>query len=174
MGHSGSYTASTEKGVDELVSRWCSAYRRSDPERLAALETGEVEIVDRFGAWHDLVGRKARNGFWTDGFEMLRREDFHPECTVQHVHLTRWNLAIAQVTVSYHDGIALKGGERVPPFSEIHTFVLVRTKGGWLFSAQDIVPQNCPEQGEGSARSSDSSSRVWGNQHAVEALSGGH
>ena len=39
LGHSGSLTASTEKGLDELVSRWCSAYRRSDPERVAALET---------------------------------------------------------------------------------------------------------------------------------------
>lgn len=75
---------------------------------------------------------------------------------------------------SYAEGIALKGGERILPFSEIHTLILVRAKGGWLFSAQDIVRRNRPKQREGSARSSDSSSRVWGNQNAVAALSGGH
>lgn len=75
---------------------------------------------------------------------------------------------------SYAEGIVLKGGERILPFSEIHTLILVRAKGGWLFSAQDIVRRNCPKQREGSARSSDSSSRVWGNQNAVAALSGGH
>lgn len=65
-----------EKAVHELASSWCSAYRSSDPERLAALETREIEIVDRFGEWHHLIGLKARVHFWEDGFDVVSRRDF--------------------------------------------------------------------------------------------------
>jgi hypothetical protein len=44
----------------DLASSWCSAYGSSDPERLAALETREVEIVDRFGDWRYLTGLRER------------------------------------------------------------------------------------------------------------------
>jgi hypothetical protein len=46
------------------------------------------------------------------------------------------------VKVSYKGGIALKDGDRVPPFSEIHTLVLVKADGTWLISGQEIVQQN--------------------------------
>lgn len=130
-----------ETAAHNVASSWCSAYRSSDPKRLAALETREKEIVDRFGDWHHLIGLKAREQFWKDGFDMTSREDFLPECSVQHVRLIGLNTAIAQVTVSYHAGIALKGGDRVPPISEIHTLVLVKVEGRWLISAQNIVQQ---------------------------------
>jgi hypothetical protein len=125
---------------------------------LAALETQELEIVDRFGDWHHLIGIKAREHFWEDGFDMTSRKHFRPECTVQHVRLIGRNVAIGQVTVSFDDGIVLKDGGRIPPFSEIHTFVLVRVEGTWRISVQDIVQQNSREQGEGSTRSSDQAS----------------
>jgi ketosteroid isomerase-like protein len=134
-----------EKGAHDLVSSWCSAYRQSDPERLVALETGEIEIVDRFGDWHHLIGLKDREGFWEDGFDMIRRKDFHPACTVEYVRLIRSDVAIVQATVSYNQGIALKGDDRIPPFSEIHTFVLVKAEDTWLISAQNIVQQNFGE-----------------------------
>jgi hypothetical protein len=66
--------------VQDLASSWCSAYRGSDPERLAALETREIEIVDRFGEWHHLIGLKARVHFWEDGFDMAGLKDFRPAC----------------------------------------------------------------------------------------------
>ena len=131
-----------EKSAHELVSAWCSAYRGSDPKRLAALETGEFDIVDRFGDWHDLIGLKAREQFWNDGFEMTSRKDFRPECSVQHVRRIGLNAAIAQVALSYDAGIALKDDDSIPPFSEIHTMVLVKVEDAWLISAQDIVQQN--------------------------------
>jgi hypothetical protein len=148
-----------EKGAQDLVSSWCSAYREMDPERLAALETGEIEIVDRFGDWYHLIGLKSRERFWEDGFDMIRREEFRPECAVKHVRLIRSEVAIVQATVSYTQGIALKG-DRIPPFSEIHTFVLVKVQGTWLISAQDIVQQNSKEQREGSAHSFDPAQRA--------------
>jgi len=102
--------------------------------------------------WHDLIGLKAREHFWADGFAMIRQEEFSPQCTVQHFRLTRWNAGIAQVTVFYNEGIALEGGERIPPFSEIHTFLLERVKSGWLISAEDIVQQNYREGSVHSSR----------------------
>jgi len=63
-----------EKAAHDLASSWCSEYRRSDPERLAALETPEMEIVDRFGDWHHLIGLNAREHFWKDGFDMTSRK----------------------------------------------------------------------------------------------------
>lgn len=131
-----------EAGAHDLAGSWCSAYRRSHPERLAALETPEIEIVDRFGNWHHLIGLKARAQFWKDGFDMTTRKDSHPECFIQHVRLTGLKAAIAQVTVSYDEGIALADGNRIPPFSEIHTLVLANVAGRWLITAEDIVQQN--------------------------------
>ena len=150
------------KNANELVSG------RSDPKELAALETGEFQIVDRFCDWHDLIGLKARAHFWTDGFAMIRREEFFPQCMVQHVRLTPWNAGIAQLTVSYNRGIALEGGERIPPFSEIHTFLLARVESGWLVSAEDIVQQNYLESRE---YSPDLSSRPPSEQSGAKAAS---
>ena len=137
-----------EEAVHDLASSWCSAYRSSDPERLAALETREIEIVDRFGEWHRLIGLKARVHFWEDGFNMVSLKDFWPACIVHHVRLIGLNAAVVQVKVSYGEGIALKNGDRIPRFSEIHTFVLVKVQGTWLITAQNIVQQNSQEQGQ--------------------------
>jgi hypothetical protein len=142
-----------EKGAHDLISSWCSSYRQSDPARLAAMETGEIEIVDRFGDWHHLIGQKSQERFWKDGFDMIRREEFRPECAVQHVRLIRADVAIVQATVSYNEGIALQGDDRIPPFSETHTFVLVMAKGYWLISAQNIVQQNSRELKPGTSPS---------------------
>lgn len=100
-----------------------------------------MEIVDRFGDWHHLIGLKAREQFWKDGFDMIRSKDFHPECTIEHVRLIRLDIAIVQARVSYDHGISLKGGDRIPPFSEIHTFVVMNIDEIWLISVQDIVQQ---------------------------------
>jgi hypothetical protein len=134
-----------ETPARDLASSWCSAYTSSDPKRLAALETREVQIVDRFGDLHRLIGLKAREHFWEDGFEVTSRKDFRPKCTVRHVRLIGLNAAIAQVVVSYDEGIALKDDDQIPPFSEVHTLVLVNVENTWLISAQDIVHQNSRE-----------------------------
>ena len=139
--HTGVATVPGETAVHDLASSWCSAYGSFDAERLAALESREMEVVDRFGGWHHPIGLEAREQFWKDGIYMTSRKDFHPECTVQHVRLIGSNAAIVQVTVSYDEGIALKGGDRIAPFSEIHTLFLAKAEGRWLISAQDVVQQ---------------------------------
>ena len=70
---------------------------------------------------------------------MKGRKGFHPECIVRDVRLVGRNTAIVRVAVSYNDGIALEGGDRIPPFSEIHKLALVKVEGTWRVSAQDIA-----------------------------------
>jgi len=96
-----------------------------------------METVDRFGDWHHPIGLEAREQFWKDGIDMTSRKEFRPECTVQHVRLIGLNAAVVQVMVFYHDGIALKGADRISAFSEIHTLFLATAEGRWLISAQD-------------------------------------
>lgn len=134
-------STSNSRGARDLVESWCSAYAQSDPVRLAGLEMMEVEIVDRFGDWHHLNGLRGRERFWREGFDMIPTEEFHPTCAIEHVRAIRSDLAIAQAKVSYDQGITLKGNERIPPFSEIHTFVLMKNGHAWLISAQDIIRQ---------------------------------
>jgi hypothetical protein len=55
------------------------------------------------------------------------------------------NAAVVQVMVLYHEGIALKGGDRISAFSEIHTLFLAKAEGRWLISAQDVVQQSSSE-----------------------------
>jgi ketosteroid isomerase-like protein len=139
--HTSLGTTHEEKGARDLIESWCSAYGQSDSERLVPLEMNEVEIVDRFGDWHHLTGLKDRERFWRAGFDMIRSKDFHPKCTIEHVRVIRSDIAVVQTRVSYDHGISLKGGDRIPPFSEIHTFVVMKTDEIWLISVQDIVQE---------------------------------
>jgi hypothetical protein len=102
--------------------------------------------VDRFGDWHHLTGLKDRERFWREGFDVIRTKDFHPECTIEHIRLIRLDFAIVQAKVSYDQGISLKGGDRIPPFSEIHTFVVMKINDIWLISAENIVQKTSPNR----------------------------
>jgi len=84
---------------------------------------------------------------------MANRKDFHPECTVRDVRLIGMNTAVVRVAVSYANGIALEGGELIPPFSEIHRLALVKVEGTWRISGEDIMQQNSRGWEEGSALS---------------------
>lgn len=130
-----------QTGARGLIKSWCSAYAHSDPERLAAFEMNDVETVDRFGDWHHLTGLQDRQRFWRRGFDMIRSRDFHPKCTIEHARVIRSDVAIVQARVSYDRGISLKGGDRFLPFSEIHTFVVMKADDIWLISEHDIVQE---------------------------------
>jgi hypothetical protein len=134
-----SATASEEKQANDLVESWCSSYGKLDARQLAALGTGEVQIVDRFGKGHHLIGAADHERFWNEWFATIVKKDFHPECTLQYARFIRPEVAILQARVFYKQGIRSKGGERIPAFSEIHTFVAAVNGDLWRISAQAIV-----------------------------------
>jgi ketosteroid isomerase-like protein len=130
---------SAVRAVRELVERWCAAYGDLDEKKLAVVESPDIETVDRFGEEHVAKQRPDEERFWAEGFEMIRREGFHPVCTIEEIRLTRTDVMIVHVEISYVGGIALKGGDYIPPFSEIHTFLVSKDEAVWRIAAHDIT-----------------------------------
>jgi ketosteroid isomerase-like protein len=130
---------SAVRAVRELIERWCGAYGDLDEKELAALESPDIEIVDRFGEVHAAKQRPDEEHFWAEGFEMIRKEDFHPVCTVEEIRSTRPDVMIVHVEIAYPGGIPLKGGDFIPPFSEIHTFLVSRDEAVWQIAGHDIT-----------------------------------
>lgn len=136
--------AAEEKPPRELIRTWCSAYSDLNPKEMADLETAGVEVVDGFGDEHHFMSRNDRERFWDEGFQMIDTQEFHPQCILQHIRLLHPGVAIVQATVSYPHGIRLKGGERIRPYSEIHTFVVAKNEETWLIAAHNFTRQVLP------------------------------
>jgi ketosteroid isomerase-like protein len=130
---------SAVRPVRELIERWCTAYGDLNEKELAALESPDVEIVDRFGELHVAKQQTDQERFWAEGFEMIRREDFHPVWAIEEIRSTRPDVVIVHADISYSGGIPLKGGDYIPAFSEIHTFIVPRDKAGWRIVGHDIT-----------------------------------
>jgi hypothetical protein len=138
-----SSTIEERRGL-QLIKRWCSAYAQLNPARIAELQAPEVEIVDRFGGFHRLSARKEQERFWAAGFDIIQAGEFHPQCEALDVVFINSNTAVVHTKVSYPHGIRLKGGERIPPYSEIHTFVIAEREGPWLISGHSVTKQVLP------------------------------
>ena len=130
---------SAARPVRALIDRWCTAYSDLNEKELAALESPDIEIVDRFGELHVAKQRPDEERFWAEGFEMIRREDFHPICAIEEIHSTRPDVLIVHADISYSSGISLKGGDYIPAFSEIHTFIVSRDEAVWRIAGHDIT-----------------------------------
>jgi hypothetical protein len=125
--------------VRELIERWCAAYGDLNDKELAALESPDFEIVDRFGELHVTKQRADQERFWAEGFEMIRREDFHLEYAIEEIRSIRPDVVVVHVAISYPGGISLKGGDYVPAFSEIHTFMVSRDGAVWRIAGHNIT-----------------------------------
>ena len=133
-----------EERVRELISVWCSAYSQLDSKQMASLEAEGAEIVDAFGDVHYPSSRDDREHFWAEGFEIIEPREFHPEQTFQHIQLPSSDMAVIQVKVTYADGIRLKGREFIPPYSEVHTFIVSKNQHRWLIAGHIFVRQELP------------------------------
>jgi ketosteroid isomerase-like protein len=125
--------------VRELIERWCAAYGDLDEKKLAALESPDIEMVDRFGELHTAKQRSDEERFWAEGFETIRREDFHPVCTIEEIRSTGPDVMIVHAEISYPGGIRLNGGDYITAFSEMHTFVVLRDEEDWRIAGHDIT-----------------------------------
>jgi len=133
-----------ERQALQLIKRWCSAYAQHNPARIAELQASEVEIVDRFGGFHRLSTRKDQERFWAEGFDIIQAGEFHPQCEAVDIVFINPNAAVVHTKVSYPYGIRLKGGERIPPYSEIHTFAIAGNEGPWLISGHSVTKRVLP------------------------------
>jgi ketosteroid isomerase-like protein len=127
-----------ERAVRTLILRWNAAYSRFDAKALAALESPDVEIVDRFGELHRGRGREDNKRLWADSFEPISSRSAAPECTIEQIRLIRADVAIVYMRARYPNGITLSDGASMPAFSELNTFVVTLDRGVWLVTAQSV------------------------------------
>ena len=126
-----------ERAIRALISEWVEAYRNLDAKRLAAHETQAVEVVDRFGQLR-LQSATENENLWSDTFEAISRKSAPPTATVKHIEFLRPEVALVQVSWQFSEGIPLVDGDRIPPFSEIDTYVVTKTKDVWLVAAHNM------------------------------------
>ena len=129
--------ATEERAIRALISERVEAYQNLDAKRLAAHETGAVEVVDRFGQLR-LQSATENEKLWSDTFEAISRKSVPPTVTVDHIEFLRQEVALVQVSWQFQEGILLVDGDRIPPFSEIDTYVVTKTRGVWLVAAHNM------------------------------------
>ena len=132
---------SEEVGIRTLLSKWMDAYRSYDAKRLAALETPDVEVVDRFGELHLPSGQVENEQLWSEAFEMISRNTTPPNARVNRIQFVRPDVAVVQMSWRFPEGILLVDGERVPAFSEVDTYVVIKSESGWLVAAHNMQEQ---------------------------------
>jgi hypothetical protein len=69
---------------------------------------------------------------------MISRKSEPPTVTVDHIDFLQPEVALVQVSWQFSEGILLVDGARIPPFSEVDTYVVTRTQGVWLVAAHNM------------------------------------
>ncbi|HLK66042.1 MAG TPA: hypothetical protein VKU19_21555 [Bryobacteraceae bacterium] len=87
-----------ENVVRSLISHWIEAYKALDAKRLAALETPDVQVVDRFGVLHVSSGRSDNEKLWSDSFEAVAKNAAPPIITIKGIRFLRPDLAVVQAS----------------------------------------------------------------------------
>jgi ketosteroid isomerase-like protein len=129
--------ATEERAIRALISEWVEAYRNLNARRLVAHEAHAVEVVDRFGQLR-LQSATENEKLWSDTFGAISIKSAPPTVTVDHIEFLRPEVALVQVSWQLSEGILLVDGDRIPPFSEIDTYVVTKTQDVWLVAAHNM------------------------------------
>jgi uncharacterized protein (TIGR02246 family) len=130
--------AADERAIRSRITRWVEAYKDLDAKRLAVLETPDVQAVDRFGVLHLLSGRIENEKLWADSFEAVSRNTVPPVVTIDQIRFLRPDVAVVQAFWQFAEGILLVDGDRVPPFSQSDTYVVMKSQNSWLVAAHNM------------------------------------
>lgn len=134
----GSSRSTEERAVQALISEWVEAFQTLDAKRLAAHETPSVEVVDRFGQLRLPSATSENEKFWSDTFEAISKTSTRPRATVDRIEFLQPEVALVQVSWQFSEGILLVDGGRIPPFSEVDTYVVTKIQGVWLVAAHNM------------------------------------
>jgi len=129
-----------EEQVRDLIARWNTAYRALDSRALAALETDDYQMVDRFGEWYDSRGAAENERLWAWAFANIYRGKPGPDRHIESIRFLQPDVSIVMAKAQWGE-IKLDDGRRIPPHGEIDTFVVVRDGGAWKVSQLDIANQ---------------------------------
>src|SRR5437763_15916826 len=83
-----------ERAVRSVILKWSAAYRLRDAKALMALESADIEIVDRFGELHRFTGRQNSERLWADSFEQISDRSQAPHCIIERIRFISSGVAI--------------------------------------------------------------------------------
>ena len=133
-----------ERGVRDFISRWNTAYTSLDAAALAALESDDYEMIDRFGHWIKSEGPESKQRLWAITFKDIYHGKPGPARTVESIRFMAPNIAVVQARANHAEGVVLDDGTRIPPFWEIDTYTLIEVNGGWRVILLNIHNQIDP------------------------------
>jgi ketosteroid isomerase-like protein len=133
-----------ERGVHDFIARWNAAYTGLDAGALAALETNDYEMIDRFGHWIKSEGPEFNQRLWATTFKDIYHGKPGPARIVESIRFMAPNVAVVQARANHAEGVVLDDGTRIPPFWEIDTYTLVKVDGGWRVALLNIHNQIDP------------------------------
>jgi len=133
-----------ERGVRDFISRWNAAYTGLDATALAALESDDYEMIDRFGHWIRTEGPEFNQRLWAKTFKDIYHDKPGPARTVESIRFMAPNVAVVQARANHAEGVVLDDGTRIPPFWEIDTYTLVKVDAGWRVAPLNIHNQIDP------------------------------
>lgn len=136
--------ANDEQGVRDFMARWNAAYTSLDAPALAAMETPDYEMVDRFGHWIKPEGPDFNERLWAMTFKEIYHGKPGPARNIESIRFMSPDVAIVQARANHSDGVVLDDGTRIPPFWEIDTYTLIRTGDGWRVALLNIHNQIVP------------------------------
>ena len=128
----------SEGEVRTLISQWVDAFESRDYKRLAALETPDVAVVDRFGELHLPSGRHENEELWEDTFEVVAKSTIRPTVSVDRIRFLRPDLAVVHLTWQFSEGILLADGAHIPPFAQVDTFIVTKSQSVWRVAAHNM------------------------------------
>jgi len=134
-----------EAGVRSFIDRWNAAYTTMNAKDLAALETTDYEMIDRFGHWIKSEGPKFNENLWHATFTEIYRGKPGPARQIESIRFLSPTIAVVQARANHPDGVTLDDGSKIPPFWEINTYTLVKTGDGWRVVLLNIHNQIGPE-----------------------------
>ena len=140
-GLSATASHSRESQVRDFITRWNAAYTRLDAVGLAALETPDFELVDRFGHWIKSTGPEYNRQLWAKTFKEIYHLKPGPARHIESIRFLTPQLAVVQARANHPDGVILDDGTRIPPFWELNTYTLVKTAAGWRVTLLNIHNQ---------------------------------
>jgi ketosteroid isomerase-like protein len=133
-----------EQGVRDFIARWNAAYTGMDAKSLAALETPDYQMVDRFGHWIRSEGPTFNENLWAMTFRDIYRGEPGPARQIENIRFLAPSVAIVQARANHPHGVTLDDGTKIPPFWEINTYTLLRTGSGWRVALLNIHNQIDP------------------------------
>ena len=133
-----------EAGVRQFIDRWNAAYTSMNAKDLAALETSDYEMIDRFGHWIKSEGPAFNENLWKAAFTEIYRGKPGPARQIESIRFLAPNVTIVQARANHPEGVMLDDGTRIPPFWEINTYTLIKTDAGWRVTLLNIHNQIAP------------------------------